>query len=150
MMLTPDPNAWRELATAYNLHHFACHVCIAAGRGAGYGLRCGVGAALWRSYEEPQFCATLLDGRTVAATSDEWLAESGARLVEARSILGIREKQDRIARLAVYAADMGKAAALLPGVDPLAYAAEARRRLEVVILDCWRRDHEAASALASA
>ena len=29
-----DPNAWRELATAYHLHHFKCSACIAAGRGA--------------------------------------------------------------------------------------------------------------------
>lgn len=114
-----------------------------------YGLRCGAGAALWRSYEEPKFCATLLDGRTVSTTSDEWLAESGARLVEARSILVIPEKQDRLARLALYASGAAKAAALLPGVDPLAYAAEARRRLESVILECWRHDREAAAALAS-
>ena len=46
-----DPNAWRELATAYHLHHFKCCTCVAAGRGAVYGLRCGVGAALWTSYE---------------------------------------------------------------------------------------------------
>ena len=28
-----DANAWRELAKAYNTHHFGCHACIAAGRG---------------------------------------------------------------------------------------------------------------------
>ena len=48
----PDPNAWRVLSAAYHAHHFACHVCIAAGRGAQYGLRCGVGAALWVAYQE--------------------------------------------------------------------------------------------------
>jgi len=47
-----DPNAWRVLSAAYHAHHFACHVCIAAGRGAQYGLRCGVGAALWVAYQE--------------------------------------------------------------------------------------------------
>ncbi len=47
-----DPNAWRELAQAYHAHHFKCSTCIAAGRGAVYGLRCDVGAALWRSYSE--------------------------------------------------------------------------------------------------
>jgi len=47
----PDPNDWRELATAYHLHHFKCVVCIAAGRGAGYGPRCGAGAALWVAYQ---------------------------------------------------------------------------------------------------
>ena len=46
-----DPNAWRVLAAAYHAHHFKCPACIAAGRGAGYGLRCGVGAALWTSYQ---------------------------------------------------------------------------------------------------
>lgn len=49
-----DPNAWRELAAAYNAHHFKCNFCIAAGRGAQYGLRCGVGAALWASYQDPE------------------------------------------------------------------------------------------------
>ena len=39
----PDPNAWRELAAAYSGHHFKCSACIAAGRGAQYGLRCGTG-----------------------------------------------------------------------------------------------------------
>ena len=46
-----DPNAWRELATAYHLHHFKCGTCIAAGRGAQYGLRCGTGTALWNAYQ---------------------------------------------------------------------------------------------------
>ena len=47
----PDPNAWRELAAAYHAHHFKCIACIAAGRGAVYGLRCGAGAALWNAYQ---------------------------------------------------------------------------------------------------
>ena len=46
-----NPNAWRELAQAYHAHHFVCSTCIAAGRGAMYGLRCGVGAALWSHYQ---------------------------------------------------------------------------------------------------
>ena len=46
-----DPSAWRELAQAYHNHHFKCKDCIAAGRGAVYGLRCGVGASLWGSYQ---------------------------------------------------------------------------------------------------
>jgi hypothetical protein len=44
-----NPKDWRELAAAYNVHHFKCSTCIAAGRGAAYGLRCGVGAALWNA-----------------------------------------------------------------------------------------------------
>ncbi|MEO6322748.1 MAG: hypothetical protein ABIR56_18885 [Polaromonas sp.] len=39
---------WRELDRAYQSHHFKCSTCIAAG--LGYGLRCGVGAALWTTY----------------------------------------------------------------------------------------------------
>jgi hypothetical protein len=46
-----DPSAWHELAAAYNVHHFKCSTCIAAGYGAKYGLRCGTGAALWTTYQ---------------------------------------------------------------------------------------------------
>ena len=46
-----DPNVWRELAQAYHEHHFICGICIAAGRGSLYGLRCGTGAALWINYQ---------------------------------------------------------------------------------------------------
>ena len=45
-----DPSDWKELAAAYHAHHFNCPTCIAAGRGSGYGQRCGVGTALWRDY----------------------------------------------------------------------------------------------------
>lgn len=47
--LTPDQ---RALAEAYYAHHFGCRACIAAGRGAGYGERCGVGLGLWRAYQD--------------------------------------------------------------------------------------------------
>ena len=45
-----NADTWLHLDRAYQAHHFKCPVCIAAGRGAGYGLRCGTGAALWTSY----------------------------------------------------------------------------------------------------
>lgn len=45
-----NPDDWRSLAQAYRAHYFRCHVCIAAGRGSKYGLRCGAGAALWMAY----------------------------------------------------------------------------------------------------
>lgn len=48
-----DPNAWRVLSAAYQAHHFTCPVCIAASHGRQYGLRCGAGAALWTSYQNP-------------------------------------------------------------------------------------------------
>ena len=46
-----DPNAWRELAQAYHDHHIVCGTCIAAGRDAQHGLRCGTGSALWINYQ---------------------------------------------------------------------------------------------------
>lgn len=45
-----EPASWKELSAAYYGHHFTCKSCIAAGQG--YGLRCGVGASLWRRYSE--------------------------------------------------------------------------------------------------
>lgn len=54
--LAPDPSDspanWRELARTYHAHHFNCQICIAAGRGSRFGLRCGVGAALWYAYNQ--------------------------------------------------------------------------------------------------
>ena len=47
----PEPTDWLVLDKAYQSHHFNCAVCKAAGRGVRYGLRCGVGAALWTAYE---------------------------------------------------------------------------------------------------
>lgn len=48
---SPDvAQGWNEVAAAYHAHHFQCPTCIAAGRGPLYGLRCGVGMALWREY----------------------------------------------------------------------------------------------------
>ena len=47
----PAAVAWHALDMAYQAHHFKCPICIAAGRGVRYGLRCGVGAALWADYE---------------------------------------------------------------------------------------------------
>ena len=43
----------REATTskAYHAHHFSCPICIAAGRGAAYGMRCGTGMALWINYQ---------------------------------------------------------------------------------------------------
>lgn len=46
----PETVDWRALDAAYQAHHAHCHVCQAAGRGARYSLRCGVGASLWRDY----------------------------------------------------------------------------------------------------
>lgn len=37
-------------AAAYHLHHFNCPHCIAAGRGARYGVRCAVGLVMCNDY----------------------------------------------------------------------------------------------------
>lgn len=47
-----SPPDWHALDAAYLAHHFNCPTCIAAGRGSRYGLRCGIGAALWRAYAQ--------------------------------------------------------------------------------------------------
>lgn len=50
----PEPANWQALDAAYLAHHFNCPTCIAAGRGSRYGLRCGTGTALWRTYSGPE------------------------------------------------------------------------------------------------
>lgn len=45
----PASTDWKALDKAYQAHHVNCPTCIAAGKG--YGLRCGVGAALWAAYD---------------------------------------------------------------------------------------------------
>jgi len=45
-----SPTDWHAADAAYQAHHFNCPTCIAAGRGSRYGLRCGLGATLWRAY----------------------------------------------------------------------------------------------------
>lgn len=46
-----DRALWLEIDREYQRHHVNCPTCIAAGRGAQYGLRCGVGASLWANYQ---------------------------------------------------------------------------------------------------
>ena len=53
-----DTQSWEALDRAYQRHHFTCAQCIAAGRSPRYGLRCGVGAALWRVYAQASFDAS--------------------------------------------------------------------------------------------
>lgn len=43
---------WLAQDQAYQRHHMACPVCIAAGKGQGQ--RCAVGAALWVAYAEAE------------------------------------------------------------------------------------------------
>ena len=43
-------DARQSAARAYHEHHFNCHICIAEGRGIGYGKRCAFGLVLWNTY----------------------------------------------------------------------------------------------------
>lgn len=52
--------AWQLADRAYQLHHFACGYCIAAGRDSRQ-RRCPVGAVLWEAYENAGF-PPLLNG----------------------------------------------------------------------------------------
>ena len=49
--LHSDTTDWIELAKAYQVHHINCPTCKSAGLGSRYGLRCGVGSALWTTYQ---------------------------------------------------------------------------------------------------
>lgn len=57
---------WATLDKAYQAHHAACPVCIAAGKG--YGLRCGTGAALWAEYDRATEPARTPDRQTTRDT----------------------------------------------------------------------------------
>jgi hypothetical protein len=47
-----DPDSWRPLFIAYDIHASKCPTCIAGG--LDYGLRCGVGASLWTNYQNTE------------------------------------------------------------------------------------------------
>lgn len=53
-------DGWLELDKAYQRHHWNCPQCKAAGRNAN-NLRCGVGAALYRAYEDASADRSMLD-----------------------------------------------------------------------------------------
>lgn len=53
-------DGWIELDKAYQRHHWSCPQCQAAGRRAN-GLRCGVGASLYRAYEDASADRSMLD-----------------------------------------------------------------------------------------
>lgn len=59
-----DPKDWHELASAYHIHHFNCPACVAVGRGAIYGPRCGVGTALWNAYQSNSLWRCINDEAT--------------------------------------------------------------------------------------
>lgn len=85
---------------------------------------------------------TLLDGRSVSSWGPEWQAECLARHQQVVRIMRLDDREARrdfIARYERTAADTAP-----PGTpDRVAYAAEARRRLEAAVLDYWDRKRAA-------
>lgn len=65
----------------------------------------------------------LLDGRTVSTDSEAWRIETLEREKEARAILQLGTREDRRAEIDAYERRHG---------------AEARRRLEAVIMALWK------------
>lgn len=88
---------------------------------------------------------TLLDGRSVSSWGPEWQAECLARHHQVVRIMRLDDREARrdfIARYERTAADTAP-----PGTpDRVAYAAEARRRLEAAVLDHWQRARAAQAA----
>ena len=88
---------------------------------------------------------TLLDGRSVSSWGPEWQAECLARHHQVVRIMRLDDseaRRDFIARYERTAADTAP-----PGTpDRVAYAAEARRRLEAAVLDHWQRARAAQAA----
>lgn len=48
--MTAPANAWEAADKAYQLHHFSCPQCRAAGAAPGRQERCPEGLALWTKY----------------------------------------------------------------------------------------------------
>ena len=88
---------------------------------------------------------TLLDGRSVSSWGPEWQAECLARHHQVVRIMRLDDREARrdfIARYERTSADTAP-----PGTpDRVAYAAEARRRLEAAVLDHWQRARAAQAA----
>lgn len=86
------------------------------------------------------FKTALLDGRMVSTWSKDWLVETRDREVEARAILRMYDRDSRIAHLGRYALEMEQFCRVNGlDCDPVEYGAEARRRLEAIIMERWRR-----------
>ena len=87
----------------------------------------------------------LLDGRSVSSWGPEWQAECLARHQQVVRIMRLDDREARrdfIARYERTAADTAP-----PGTpDRVAYAAEARRRLEAAVLDHWQQARAAQAA----
>lgn len=87
----------------------------------------------------------LVDGRAVSSWSPEWLSECRARHIASRIVLGLPDKPSRHAWMASYQTEQTRVARLAGlNPDPDACGAEARRRLEVVVLDSWHRSRAVA------
>ncbi len=82
---------------------------------------------------------TLMDGREVSSYSREWLAETGARELAMHAIFRLPDREARRDYLARYEARIAAEHSHAGHADPAAVGAEARRRLEAVVMERWRR-----------
>ncbi|WP_441280606.1 hypothetical protein [Tardiphaga sp. 862_B3_N1_1] len=89
---------------------------------------------------------TLIDGRVVCSWSREWLEETRERTAECIKVYGMADRDTRRAYLGQYEARMAAAAFKAGHADPAAVGAEARSRLEGVIMDRWRKLQGASAA----
>lgn len=89
---------------------------------------------------------TLLDGREVCSWSQEWLEETRERAAECIKVYNMPDRDTRRAYLGQYEARMAAAALRAGHADPAAVGAEARRRLEAVIMERWRKLQGASAA----
>jgi hypothetical protein len=67
---TTAAHAWEAADRAYQAHHVACPVCIAAGKG--YGTRCTDGATLWATYDEATMTNPTNSRRVIASKPTTW------------------------------------------------------------------------------
>jgi hypothetical protein len=124
----PASTDWQALDKAYQAHHVNCPTCIAAGKG--YGLRCGVGAALWAAYDavdmpvHGKVSARAVGKvsprvRTEAHTVDPLLTDTGNPASAARTVDPLATDADKshiTARMALFDArglSAGDSAALI-------------------------------------
>lgn len=91
---------------------------------------------------------TLIDGRQVSSWSREWLEETRERAFECIKVYNMPDRDTRRAYLGQYEARMAGAAFRAGHAQEAAAAIgkEARRRLEAVIMERWRKLQGASAA----
>lgn len=95
---------------------------------------------------EPHPTVTLYDGREVSSWSQEWLAETRERHQLMIEVFRLHDREERRGRIAKYEARVIRLATEAGSATPVAVGAEARRRLEAVIMERWRKQQAESAA----